>query len=223
MKKFLSFRSVEKIAFITVIVSVSICFVCIAVAYLLALEPLIVINEWDFLAFLGSIVGGVLTLVGVNMTIREQRNERLAAKYEDSVKQLMRVNKELTFIINARNMVVTNSNTNEKDILNTMRLRAGTLNNFIEIINKNMSEIMTSLNLTTYRVFEIKFNFLSSNFALYYKNIDYHLNPTNNSLGKFEKKLNEFYDKAIDIRTSLDEYEKEILDKYFKIDKKSRH
>lgn len=217
----LSSDKVLKYLMISFMVMACICMLYIMSALVFKIQPLMKDVGWDFLAFIGSIIGGLLTLLGVRITIREQRNDQFLKEVSQKVRIVHELTRELSYIVNIQAFELFDEDEfgNEtRDEYSTASLHADYIVDFISILKERMPILMTSLEWNAYSVLDIKFRFLSG----FNRHYQYFTDTGKGEEHTAELRMivDEYLEKSVDIFTILSDHEHLLTKKYNEISRK---
>ncbi|MEK4115598.1 hypothetical protein NST44_05270 [Paenibacillus sp. FSL W8-0919] len=195
------------------------CMFFILIAYIIAFIPYVKINEWDLLAFIGSMVVAVITILGIRVPLLNQKKEQLIVKYENELKQLHRVNNnDMRYILKVESEKILDIETDEVDRHSTLQLHADYLNDYINSLNGFIPSLIESLDWDFYQKFEEKYSSLGG-FSFYYDGLEINY-LTTQRFGLLEEKINNYLKIAVELQTLLLDYQKIVHQKYDEIKNK---
>lgn len=214
----IKYEQIEQVLTIVFLIVAGLCSVSILVAFLITLSPHISITDWDFLAFLGSIIGGVITWWGVKKTLTEQRKERFLNDYRAEMRELHGIVKDTRYIINVRIFELsTDGEDGQTDRLGTLHLHADYINDFIEVMTSKMPDLISTVEWDVVHSLDIKLKILSG-FKVFYNRLDFYINR--DGINKIQSVVDEYLDKAVELHTFLDQHREKIMKKYYEINTK---
>lgn len=174
---------------------------------------------WDLLAFSGSIIGGLITYVGVKLTISAQRDDSSINNYHNDKAILYKIIQETHFIKNVNIMEVTEDNSG-KPVTNsakTLKFRLGRIVDFLSIMERYTLDLIKCMDDETFETIHTKVKFLTgsrhyfNNFMHYY----YYKGET-----KMSSTVSEYIEKATEIQTDLEKYKEQRRAEYYELMKK---
>lgn len=127
----------------------------IVIALMFMISPRISKNGWDLLAFLGSIIGGTITWWGVRLTITEQRREAFMKSYSEEMKALYFTLQEISFVCDT----IPHQLRKDEDFrtaLGAMCLEADSIIRFVDVIQKRLPELISSVEWSVVYTVDVK-------------------------------------------------------------------
>ncbi|MCM3783174.1 hypothetical protein M3231_09320 [Neobacillus mesonae] len=221
MKKNETFAKIKRGLIVTFLALAVMCVLCIFIAFALEFVPFLKINEWDLLAFLGSLLVAFITIRGIRVPIIAQRNEQQVARYERELKQLHKIIKEIRFItyVPKYKILVFEEDTNYdgRDIIEQeLRFKFDELRRFIILIDEKMPELLDSLDWTFFHKFDKEFGRLQRFLVLLYPNFEVFL-ESDISFTQMEHQIEDYLAEAIELYNLLYNYQNEISPKYYSL------
>lgn len=212
-------NKVEKYLVVIFLSLAVVCLLVIVIAYIIAFIPKLKVNEWDLLAFIGSIIVAVITVMGIRVPIINQKNEQQMLRFERELKQLHVIIKETSFIQEAKEFELIDFESDSVDDIGTIRAKAGYLEEFIEVIEKSMPSLIESLDLRFFQDFDAEFTKLTSAFLFYFSNLNDYLNYWS-KIPDSKTKMENYLNRAENLHVQLVEYRDEITTKYYDLKNK---
>lgn len=212
------YEKIKKILIVSFLFIVTACCLCILISMIIVLIPHISINDWDFLAFVGSIIGGLITWLGVKKTLGEQRKERFLDKYQREMREIHSLVNDTRYIINVHLFEIYHEEEEKPDLNGTLQMHADSLNDFIKEINTRLPELISSVEWRVVHKLDLRAKFLSG-FLAYYRKFDIYLE--NEGYARMREVVDKYLDKALEIHTELDDYREELMRKYYDATSKS--
>ncbi|MGG6309976.1 hypothetical protein [Paenibacillus macerans] len=210
------FEKTKKILIISFLAFSTVCCTCILISMILTLVPHISINDWDFLAFVGSIIGGLITWLGVKKTLSQQTKERFLDRYHKEMKELYSVISETRYIINVHLYEFAEDRDGEVDNRDTLRMHADYIKDFIDKMNSKLPELISSVDWKIVHTIELKLKFLAG-FLVYHRSLEFYLKR--DGYLSMRSVVDGYLDKAVDIHSDLDKYREELMKKYYRLTK----
>lgn len=109
-------------------------------------------DNWDVLAFCGSIIGGAITWAGVKLTIKEQKSKDKAEDLKSQIKALMPAVNELSFIAELSAYALIKSDESNE----TIRYKIVYIERFIVALNKILPDFIGVVDFSFVRIIELK-------------------------------------------------------------------
>ncbi|PQP85457.1 hypothetical protein [Paenibacillus sp. AR247] len=208
------FETVQKVLIISFLAIACMCCLLILIALLLTLSTKINIHDWDLLAFIGSIIGGFITWLGVRITILEQKKDKEIELYYKDIDVLYFIVQDTQFIINVPSYEITKNDAEGKlvvDEYETLQMQLDFTVDFIEIINKKLSDLMKSVEWEVFRVIDIEMKNLAvaKVFAERFEN--YYSREGSDNM---KMRIKRYLEIAGSIHSRLSEYKDTRTDKY---------
>lgn len=190
--------------------------VCLLIAFLIALSPHISIKDWDLLAFIGSILGGLITWLGVKKTLSEQRKDKFLERYREQMKELDTIVKKSRYIINVPAMVLSKKEEDDSvDVIGTLHMHADFLNDFIDEINAKVPDLILTLDDWEFvHALDTKIKILSG-FNAYYRHIDRYI--MSDGVPRMRDIIDKYLLKAEEIHLDLDHHQEVLMGKYYEM------
>lgn len=212
------YEKLQKILLIIFLVLACLCGVSILVAFLISISPHISINDWDFLAFLGSIIGGFITWWGVKKTLSEQRKERFLDNYRAEMRLLYELVKDTRYIINVHVFEIsTDDEDGPPDVLGTLHLHADFINDFIEAITSKMPDLISTIEWDVVQSLDIKMKILSG-FKAFHNRLDFYIER--DGFKRIRSVVDDYLEKAVGVHMDLDQRREKIIKEYYEINTK---
>jgi hypothetical protein len=129
----------------------SACVLCLFGALFRLIFPDIKINEWDLLAFVGSMIAAFITIMAIRVPIRAQRNEQRRVQYQTILKQLHIAQQKSRTILSVDKSPKINLEINSYVKRNEMKTRAQFIRDYFEDVTELSNELIS---LMDWEVFE---------------------------------------------------------------------
>ncbi|UPK45950.1 hypothetical protein [Paenibacillus pabuli] len=195
------------------------CISCVFIAMFRVVFPSIDPNDWDILAFVGSMIAAIVTIVGIRVPILAQRREQRKAQYRSALKQLHVATKEMRRILDVHHYKFMDFETNEVDLSETLGLHADFINDYIESASNLKDTLIDVMEWEEFEVFENKLRRLQG--FLYYKDsLDVYLAFVDPD-GVFVHEVNDYLNQAVELEKYLIEYQENTLKKYKELSQES--
>ncbi|RAI96878.1 hypothetical protein DET54_106236 [Paenibacillus pabuli] len=197
-----------------------ICLICVMIGFFRMFFPYVNATEWDLLAFIGSVIAAVVTVMGIRVPILSQRREQIKLKYESILKQLILASKSTRMILGAPNYKFYDDN-GDIDLSLTLEFQAKYIHDYIEEVSKFRVNLIESMDLVRFEHMEAELRSFAR-FQFLYENLDVYIKVEKIS-DLFVLSIREYLDRAIALENFFIEYQNEILQKYKQlIDEPSR-
>lgn len=171
-------------------------------------------NGWDLLAFTGSIIGGLITYIGVNLTITAQRNDRKLEKYYEDKAVMYKIIQDTHFIKNVGMIQISSKDSDGHDQLdtyNTLKIQLKSIIDFITIMESQISQLIKSIDEEVFEIIHIRMKLLSGTMH-YNKHFDFYYSARGENRTK--DTIEGYLDDAVKIQTLLCDYQEERTKEY---------
>ncbi|WP_416293066.1 hypothetical protein ACM7Q1_20400 [Paenibacillus illinoisensis] len=210
-------KKVTSFLIITFLILAVLCVLCIFIAMIRVIFPSIILNDWDFLAFVGSMIAAIVTIVGIRVPILAQRREQRKVQYRSALKQLHMATKEMRRILGVHNYKIMDYERNQVDISETLRLQAEFIGDYIEAAGNLRDTLIDVMEWEEFEVFENKLRRLNG-FLYYNDYLDEYLESVDPD-GAFVLEVNDYLNQAVELERYLIKYQETTLIKYKEVSK----
>lgn len=209
------YKTIKKllITFILICASLSVFIYLISIS--VEVFPSISLNQWDFLAFVGSIIGGFITWWGVKKTISEQRKEKFLDRNRQELSEIHNLVHDIEFISKVHTFELTSEGEDGPvDTVGTLQLHADYLNDFIEIIDKRIPSLISSVEWNAIHSLDTKMKSLRG-FLAYYQRLDVYIKS--DGILRLMQVVDRYLFMAVEIYEDLENYRLETIKNYYNV------
>ncbi|MGG3312215.1 hypothetical protein ABER23_33020 [Paenibacillus lautus] len=217
-KQKLKSEDIQKTLITVLLIIATLCMLCILVAFLSVLYR--EFTEWDFLAFLGSIIGGFITWFGVKLTISSKRDDKEIADYYDDISILYFLVQETRYILNVETMQDSQKEPDGRWVINkrgTILMHLDFIIDFIDILEKNFSDLIKSTDWEVFEQIDFHTKTLASAKTIQNRYDFYFLRDGED---RMEGRVKDYINNAKKIHLILSEYKEQRTQKYYNLKEK---
>ncbi|WP_427052386.1 hypothetical protein [Paenibacillus sp. TC-CSREp1] len=176
---------------------------------------------WDLLAFAGSIIGGIITYLGVKMTITSQREDRKVDKYYQDISVLYYIVNNTSFIKNVEIFECgeeLEDGSYKVNISDTLAMQLDYIVDFMDIVQDKISDLIKSLDVDSFAVLDVNMKNLSGA-RLFVKEFDLYFRRDGEN--RMKERVSKYIDISEKIHKLIEDHMDDRTTEYLKIKKKT--
>ncbi|WJH30484.1 hypothetical protein N6H13_07515 [Paenibacillus sp. CC-CFT742] len=171
---------------------------------------------WDLLAFIGSIIGGVITYLGVKITITSQREDKVIEKFYQDIGVLYSFLRSSSYILNLRVLELEKkeNETSMDHIKRSMLWSFNQINEFLEILERNLSDLIRSLEHNRFELLDVYIKNLSG-MTVFIRNFDFYYER--DGVFIMSDRLNHYLELSVKIFQLIEGHKEDRTEEYNRI------